>query len=142
MSERQRSLLVDSCLQRVQRRGHEHLMARGYGELSFLEQKGKPTPDMWSITLVRMITRGAWSSTDIGGDTGNEPDESTADHSEDGAGAIKQRDRRQEGEYRMRKLVFDYVISDFTSRFVLVVFYCHDQVFESHCLGYKPLFYG
>jgi hypothetical protein len=119
MSERQRTLLMDSCLKRVQIRGHDHSLARGYAEMTFLEQRGKPTPDMWSMILVRMITRGAWSSADVAGENDGEGEDK--EDEEDSSVAIKHRDRRQEGEYRMRKMLFDYIILDLTARFVYVL---------------------
>lgn len=121
MSEKQRLLLVDSCLQRVQKRGHEHALLHKVATSKQSEQKGKPTPDMWTLLLVRMITRGATSSVAVA-EEDEEDDTKENDESTDVAVIPKpNKDTAIEQEYRMRRMLFEYVMGDFISRYVYIV---------------------
>ena len=123
MSQKQRALLVDSCLQRVQRRGQEHALLHNMVLVKHPEQRGKPTPDMWTLLLVRMITRGATSNfaTAEEDETEDEDDEdkNETDASKDVNALSKSKnDTVLEQEYRMRRMLFEYIMSDFISRSV------------------------
>jgi hypothetical protein len=123
MSQKQRVLLVDSCLQRVQRRGQEHALLHNTALVKHPEQRGKPTPDMWTLLLVRMITRGATSNfaTAEEDEADDEDDEgkNETDGSKDVDSLSKSKnDAALEQEYRMRRMLFEYIMSDFISRSV------------------------
>ena len=118
MSQKQRLLLVDSCLQRVQRRGHEHALQHKTSPAKQSEQKGKPTPEMWTLLVVRMITRGATSSLGIAEDEEEDEKEEEEESTEVAVVPKPNKDTALEQEYRMRRMLFEYVMGDFISRHV------------------------
>lgn len=120
MSDKQRGTLVDSCLLRVQSRGHEYAMTHKSRGIEYLGQRGKPTPDMWILLLVRMVTRGTWSSADI--EDENEDDEA-AEENGDEVAKPNGLSAKLDAEYRMRKMLFNYIVTDFTSRYFTRYFY-------------------
>jgi symplekin len=123
ISQKQRALLVDSCLQRVQRRGQEYALLHNTALVKHPEQRGKPTPDMWTLLLVRMITRGATSNlntaeADEAENEGDEDKDETDGSKDEKSLAKSNKDAALDQEYRMRRILFEYIMSDFISRFV------------------------
>lgn len=128
MSVKQRLLLVDSCLQRVQKRGHDHAVQHKASPGRLSEQKGKPTPEMWTLLLVRMITRGATSSVGAIEEEEEEEDSNTNDDSNDGAVVSKpNKNTALEQEYRMRRMLFEYVMGDFISRYQIATLWLNEE---------------
>jgi symplekin len=117
MSEKQRGALVESCLLRVQSRGHEHALTHKSSVIEYLGQRGKPTPDMWILLLIRMITRGSWSSADV--EDENEEEETSGDSEGNEVAKPNGLNAKLDGEYRMRKMLFNYIITDFASRYFI-----------------------
>ena len=111
MSEKQKVALVNSCLQRVQQRGEAH--SPPSSSMTPLSQRGKPTPEMWSLLLIRMITRGAYSRPEEEDEEEKEESENTGD---DKVVEKSPKASALEAEYRMRRMLFNYIVADFKTR--------------------------
>jgi len=72
---------------------------------------------MWILLLIRIITRGSWSSADL------EDEDEEEETLEDGEGNEVAKpnglNAKLDGEYRMRKMLFNYIIADFTPRYFI-----------------------
>lgn len=66
-----------------------------------------------------MITRGSWSSADLEEEEHEEGKDPSDESGGDGDIAKQNGDSAKlDGEYRMRKMLFNYILADFTSRCV------------------------
>lgn len=122
MSEKQKVALVNSCLQRVQQRGE--MLSPPSSNVVPLQERGKPTPEMWSLLLIRMITRGAYSQPE-------EDEEEEQDESEkmgDGKAVEKStKGSALEAEYRMRRMLFNYIVAEFKARSHLASLWLNEE---------------
>jgi hypothetical protein len=76
---------------------------------------------MWALLLVRMITRGATSNVATAEEDEAEDDDDEDKNETDGPKDVNslsksKNDAALEQEYRMRRMLFEYIMSDFISR--------------------------
>lgn len=103
--------MAQSALQRVRKRGEQSLAAAIASSTTATLDGSVAETELWMLLIVRIITRGAY-----------EPEEGEGEEGEGGEGEsmamVKARNASKEATGRMRRVLCDYVLADFSNRFV------------------------
>ena len=102
--------MAQSALQRVRKRGEESLAAAIASSTTATLDGSVAETELWMLLIVRIITRGAY-----------EPEEEEEEGNEESAAVVKAKNAPREVTERMRRILCNYVLSDFANRFVNVI---------------------